>query len=145
MTDLAEHESHVTPVNVRVGLRIRLRRTLLGMSQQQLGKALGITFQQVQNYERGVERVATSRLYDLARMFGVAVGFFYDDLESTAGTGLSAAGFAQHGFADVQYGFADDASSRLEVQELLRAYNRIADPALRRQALDMLKSLAPAE
>ncbi len=147
MPDPAERESCVTTVDVHVGSRIRLRRTLLGMSQERLGEALGITFQQVQKYERGVNRVGASRLYDLARVFDVPVGFFYDDLPPGEGTAASAPVLGQRngGFADVQDGFGDDTSSRRETQDLLRAYNRIADPARRKQALELLKSLAPSE
>ena len=70
-------ESRPSPVDVHVGARIRLRRTLLGMSQERLGDALGLTFQQVQKYERGVNRVGASRLFDLSRILDVPISFFY--------------------------------------------------------------------
>lgn len=68
------------PIDVHVGGRVRLRRTLMGMSQEQLGAALGLTFQQVQKYERGANRVGASRLFDLSRVLDVPVGFFFDDM-----------------------------------------------------------------
>src|SRR6184192_1119568 len=68
------------PIDVHVGSRIRLRRTLLGMSQERLGEALGLTFQQVQKYERGVNRVGASRLFDLSRVLDVPISFFFDDM-----------------------------------------------------------------
>src|ERR1041384_530661 len=82
-----ERESRPSPIDVHVGTRIRLRRTLLGMSQERLGEALGLTFQQVQKYERGVNRVGASRLFDLSRVLGVPVQFFYDEAPAdVAGT-----------------------------------------------------------
>ena len=69
-----------SPIDVHVGTRIRLRRTLLGMSQERLGEALGLTFQQVQKYERGVNRVGASRLFDLSRVLDVPISFFFDDM-----------------------------------------------------------------
>src|SRR6185369_3833986 len=68
------------PVDVHVGARVRLRRTLLGMSQEKLGEAVGLTFQQVQKYERGANRVGASRLFDLSRVLDVPVSFFFDDM-----------------------------------------------------------------
>src|SRR3569833_3753192 len=67
------------PVDVHVGARVRLRRTLLGMSQEKLGEAIGLTFQQVQKYERGANRIGASRLFDLSRVLDVPVSFFFDD------------------------------------------------------------------
>src|SRR6516225_2063372 len=75
-----EKESRPSPIDVHVGSRIRLRRTLLGMSQERLGEALGLTFQQVQKYERGVNRVGASRLFDLSRVLDVPISFFFDDM-----------------------------------------------------------------
>src|SRR5271154_3437980 len=68
------------PIDVHVGNRVRLRRTLLGMSQEKLGEAIGLTFQQVQKYERGANRIGASRLFDLSRVLDVPVSFFFDDM-----------------------------------------------------------------
>src|SRR5215208_5533266 len=68
------------PIDVHVGSRVRLRRTLLGMSQEKLGEAIGLTFQQVQKYERGANRIGASRLFDLSRVLDVPVSFFFDDM-----------------------------------------------------------------
>jgi len=76
----ADKEARPSPIDVHVGSRIRLRRTLLGMSQERLGEALGLTFQQVQKYERGVNRVGESRLFDLSRVLDVPISFFFDDM-----------------------------------------------------------------
>ncbi len=80
------------PVDVHVGARLRVRRTLLGMNQTKLGEAIGVSFQQMQKYERGTNRISASRLYDLARLLDVPVEYFFDDMrikspDSKRGTG----------------------------------------------------------
>src|SRR5215217_3228063 len=69
------------PIEIRVGARLRLRRNMLGLSQQKLGEAIGLTFQQVQKYERGTSRIGASRLYELSRVLNVPVSFFFDDTD----------------------------------------------------------------
>src|ERR1700716_3281895 len=127
-----DREGRPSPIDVHVGSRIRLRRTLLGMSQERLGEALGLTFQQVQKYERGVNRVGASRLFDLSRVLDVPISFFFDDMPEPlahySGTqSASLAGRRTLGFADAQDAFVDDAFSRRETLELVRAYYRITD------------------
>src|SRR5262249_58573884 len=80
------------PIDVHVGSRVRLRRTLLGMSQEKLGEAIGLTFQQVQKYERGANRVGASRLFDLSRVLDVPVSFLFEDLPGFAGSEAGATG-----------------------------------------------------
>lgn len=140
-------EGRSSPVDVHVGGRIRLRRTLLGMSQERLGEALGLTFQQVQKYERGANRVSASRLYDLSRVLDVPISFFYDDMPEEIGGNASALGSrSSAGFADAQDAFGqDEALHRRETLELVRAYYRIADPALRRRVFDLIKTMGPSE
>src|SRR5690349_12707659 len=77
-------ERHPSPIDVHVGSRIKLRRRVLGMSQERLAGVLSLTFQQVQKYERGMNRVGASRLFDLSRALDVPISFFFDDLEETA-------------------------------------------------------------
>jgi transcriptional regulator with XRE-family HTH domain len=141
--DLSEHtekESRPNPIDVHVGTRIRLRRTLMGMSQERLGEALGLTFQQVQKYERGVNRVGASRLYDLSRVLDVPISFFYDDMPESVG-GPRAASRAMAGFGDAQDPFGDDTLNRRETLELVRAYYRITDAGVRKRVFDLIKSL----
>lgn len=123
------------PVDVHVGSRIRLRRNLLGLSQEKLGTAIGLTFQQVQKYERGTNRVGASRLFQLATVLNVPVSFFFDDLapETAARYG---------GLQESAATFEQDPLTKRETLELVRAYNRIADPAIRRRLFDLVKSLA---
>ena len=142
-----EKESRPSPIDVHVGTRIRLRRTLLGMSQERLGEALGLTFQQVQKYERGVNRVGASRLFDLSRVLDVPISFFFDDMPESlaAAFGGQSGGRRVAGVADTQDGFADDTLNRRETLELVRAYYRITDPAVRKRVFDLIKSMGPQE
>ncbi len=142
----ADRESRPSPIDIHVGSRIRLRRTLLGMSQERLGEALGLTFQQVQKYERGVNRVGASRLFDLSRVLDVPISFFFDDLpESLASTYGSHLNRRGTGYSEMQDGFTDDALNRRETLELVRAYYRITDPAVRKRVFDLIKSMGPTE
>jgi len=146
--DRADREHRPSPIDVHVGGRVRLRRTLMGMSQERLGEALGLTFQQVQKYERGVNRIGASRLFDLARVLDVPIGFFFDDMPDDVGggvAGLPRRTAALGGFADAQDSFEDDALHRRETLELVRAYYRITDPAVRKRVFDLIKSLTPPE
>jgi len=141
-----EREHRASPIDAHVGARVRLRRTLLGMSQEKLGDALGLTFQQVQKYERGVNRIGASRLFDLARLLDVPIGFFFDDLPPEMG-GNSAvrSGPAYFGFSEAQVGLDSYQMNKRETLELVRAYYRITDPSIRKRVFDLIKSLTPAE
>ncbi len=139
-------ENRPSPIDVHVGSRIRLRRTLMGMSQERLGEALGLTFQQVQKYERGVNRVGASRLYDLSRVLDVPISFFFDDMPDPRASGPAIPGMA--GFAERPEGYgapADDPLTKRETLELVRAYYRITDPAVRKRVFDLIKSMGPGD
>jgi transcriptional regulator with XRE-family HTH domain len=126
-------------VDVHVGGRIRLRRTLLGMSQERLGEALGLTFQQVQKYERGTNRVGASRLWDLSRVLDVPVSFFYEDMsEDVAGKSPRLIG----GLRDEPETVEADPLTKRETLELVRAYYRIQDALVRKRVFDLAKALA---
>jgi len=141
-----ERESRPSPIDVHVGSRIRLRRTLLGMSQERLGEALGLTFQQVQKYERGVNRVGASRLFDLSRVMDVPISFFFDDMPDALSGAAGPMGARRvGGFAEAQDGFGDDTMNRRETLELVRAYYRITDPAVRKRVFELIKSMGPGE
>ncbi len=129
--------SKPSPVDVHVGSRVRLRRTLLGLSQEKLGKAVSLTFQQIQKYERGANRIGSSRLFHLAQILDVPISFFFEGLEENA---------ASDGFASApQENFESDQMSRRETLELVRAYYRISNPALRRRLFELVKSLSSGE
>ena len=127
------------PVDVHVGWRVRQRRTLMGMSQEKLGEAVGLTFQQIQKYERGANRVGASRLYQLSRILDVPISFFFDDMPDDiqkAGSRL-APGFAETPAS----AFKGDRLARRETLELVRAYYRIADPKVRKRIFELAKTL----
>jgi transcriptional regulator with XRE-family HTH domain len=115
------------------------------MSQERLGEALGLTFQQVQKYERGVNRIGASRLFDLARVLDVPIGFFFDDMPEAVGGGALTGARRAMGFADQQDGFEDETLHRRETLELVRAYYRITDPSVRKRVFELIKSLTPTE
>ncbi|MXP65491.1 XRE family transcriptional regulator [Roseomonas sp. M0104] len=144
VVERSEREHRPSPIDVHVGSRVRLRRTLLGMSQEKLGEALGLTFQQVQKYERGVNRIGASRLFDLARVLDVPIGFFFDDMPDAMG-GNTALRNRLNGFAEHQEGFEDDTLHKRETLELVRAYYRITEPSVRKRVFDLIKSLAPTD
>ena len=122
-------------VDVHVGSRVRLRRTLLGMSQKKLGNALGLTFQQVQKYERGTNRIGSSRLFVLSRILDVPVSFFFDDMAQEIAVG-------QPGFAEAaQVLFDQDNLAKRETLELVRAYYKIKDAPVRKQLFDLVKAI----
>jgi transcriptional regulator with XRE-family HTH domain len=133
------------PIDVHVGSRVRLRRTLMGMSQEKLGNEIGLTFQQVQKYERGANRVGASRLYQLSRVLNVPVSFFFEELpDMVSKAALVAAGTAM-GFAEnEQAEFEHDPMARRETLELVRAYYRITDPKVRKRVFELTKAMANA-
>ena len=126
------------PVDVHVGTRVRLRRTLLGMTQTGLGQAIGLTFQQVQKYERGVNRIGSSRLYDLARVLDVPVNFFFDEMPKEIASKSGAASSGPPEGAEV---FDPDIVSKRETLELVRAYYKIENPQVRKRLFEMVKAL----
>jgi transcriptional regulator with XRE-family HTH domain len=131
------------PVDIHVGARVRLRRTLLGMSQEKLGDAIGLTFQQVQKYERGANRIGASRLFHLSRVLDVPISFFFEDMPS-GGAGKGAAHAAGHGMAEEQGGYEADPMARRETLELVRAYYKIRDASVRKRLFEMTKALGNA-
>ena len=133
-------------IDLHVGKRLRRRRRLLGLTQQQLAESIGIRFQQIQKYERGVNRIGASRLFDLARVLDVPIGFFFDDMSAElGGNAANRARGAAFGFAEGQEGFEDDTLHRRETLELVRAYYRITDPSVRKRVFDLIKTLSPTE
>jgi transcriptional regulator with XRE-family HTH domain len=141
----SDRESRPSPIDVHVGSRIRLRRTLLGMSQERLGESLGLTFQQVQKYERGVNRVGASRLFDLSRVLDVPISFFFDDMPDSLAANFGGVTSRRAGGGESQDPFGDDTLSRRETLELVRAYYRITDPSIRKRVFDLIKSMGPSE
>jgi transcriptional regulator with XRE-family HTH domain len=140
-TTAERNEKGGRPVDVHVGSRVRLRRTLCGLSQEKLGDAIGLTFQQVQKYERGANRISASRLFALSQVLDVPVSFFFDDVSDALAQG-SPADTENPRSAD---GVAGDVMFRRETLELVRAYYKIADDSTRRALYHLVKATADAE
>lgn len=126
------------PIDIHVGSRVRLRRMMLGMSQEKLGEHLGITFQQIQKYEKGTNRIGASRLQHIARVLTVPVSFFFED---APGQVPEQAGLAEREPAS----FVVDFLSSAEGIQLNKAFVRIKDPKLRRRIIDLVRALAGDE
>lgn len=117
------------PIDVHVGNRIRLRRTLLGLSQEKLASLLGLTFQQVQKYERGMNRVGASRLWDIGKVLEVPIGFFYEDMDKEVANQsprmFSLPDSTPLALAEDTDNFDVDPMHRQETIELVKAYYKI--------------------
>ena len=121
------------PIDAQVGSRVRIRRMLIGMSQEKLGDLLGLTFQQVQKYEKGVNRIGAGRLFEIARILGVPIDFFYDGVAAPV-----------EGLVDATPPVMEFMSSG-EGLQLSLAFMKIKDPKVRKRVLDLVKSLAEEE
>ncbi len=130
-----------SPVDVHVGARVRMRRTLLGMTQTDLGDALGLTFQQVQKYERGANRIGSSRLYDLSRVLGVSIEHFFEDMPADVAASSPA---QSRGMAEAPVTYELDPMAKRETLELVRAYYKITDPQIRKRLFELTKALGAA-
>ena len=139
MTILDPQERQANPIDKHVGSRIRERRKSLHMSQERLAEHLGLTFQQVQKYERGFNRVSASKLYEIARTLGASIAFFFDhyaDPRDTPEFGVAETPAAE---------FRHDFIMTSEGVELAEAFPRIAKRKVRRQVLELVKCLADEE
>ena len=130
-------KKQANPIDAQVGNRVRIRRMLIGMSQEKLGDLLGLTFQQVQKYEKGVNRIGAGRLYEISRILGVPIDFFYEGVASVP----EPAGFAESRGAPPVMEFVSSG----EGLQLSLAFMKIKDPKVRKRMLDLVKSLAEDE
>ena len=128
-------------VDMYVGKQIRLRRTLLGLSQEQLGVELSVTFQQVQKYERGANRVSASRLWDISQILDVPISYFFDGMTDDV-MKSSPRRISRGGNHDLDDDSICDSMVRRETLELVRAYYSIAQPKVRKRIAEMVKSVA---
>jgi transcriptional regulator with XRE-family HTH domain len=140
-------------IDAHVGSRVRLRRMLIGMSQEKLGELLGLTFQQVQKYEKGANRIGASRLFDISQILAVPVSYFFDDVpdevasqhRSPNGNGNGIGHTSGH-YKDLESGpHMMEFVSSAEGFQLIRAYTKITDPRVRKRVLDLVKSLTGDE
>ena len=130
------------PIDLYVGSRVRMRRTLLGMSQEKLASELGVTFQQVQKYERGLNRIGASRLWDLAQVLGVNVDFFYQDIDSETSNKSPRKIYANPELSEEIAEFDMDILLRRDVISLLRAYTKIKDSKIQHSVIDLVRALS---
>ena len=129
------------PVDVHVGARLRQRRTLLGMNQTKLGSSIGLTFQQVQKYEKGTNRISASRLYALSGTLDVPVEYFFDDMPTAVGASSPTLG---RGRAKKPPSYEPDPMAKRETLELVRAYYKIKDANVRKRLRELTNALGAA-
>ena len=142
----AQRKEAPNPVDVYVGSRIRLRRNILHLTQQQLADLLGLTFQQVQKYEKGLNRVGASRLWDISRVLEVSMDFFFEDMDASVavksprmlGSKRISAEFA----AESKHNLGEDPMSKKETLELVRAYYKIPNRKVARELFDLIVMLS---
>ncbi len=135
MSEPSDTERHPNPVDLHVGARIRMRRKILGVSQERLAEDLGLTFQQIQKYERGANRVSASKLYEIAKSLQSSVGYFFEGLADTTGDGVAEGGEP----------FVHDFLMTSEGLELAGLFPRITRPKVRRRILELVRSMAEEE
>lgn len=125
------------PIDKHVGARVRMRRLLVGMSQEKLGTSLGITFQQIQKYEKGTNRIGASRLQQIAEVLGVPVSYFFEDAQGEA----IPAGFGEQPQSD----YVADFLATAEGLQLTKSFMKVKDPKVRRRIVDLVASIAEEE
>jgi transcriptional regulator with XRE-family HTH domain len=123
------------PIDKHVGSRVRMRRILVGLSQEKLGDAMGITFQQVQKYEKGTNRIGASRLQEASRILGVPVNFFFEGAQAET---EMLSGFTEGG----TNGYVADFASSAEGAQLINAFLKIKEPKLRKKIIELIAAMA---
>jgi len=136
LSEMRVPKKQANPIDIQVGNRVRIRRMLIGMSQERLGDLLGLTFQQVQKYEKGVNRIGAGRLFEVSRILNVPVDFFYEGLSGAAG---------QPGASENESAPVMEFVSSGEGLQLSLAFMKIKDAKVRKRVLDLVKSLAEEE
>lgn len=131
------------PVDIYVGKRLRSRRTMLGKSQEEIGDAVGITFQQVQKYEKGLNRIGSSRLYELSTLLKVNPSYFFEGISQTDDNDKS--NDSNFVMAEDKATFDHENYSNKEVMGLLKAYYSVKSPAVRKKLLSLVKAISSLE
>jgi transcriptional regulator with XRE-family HTH domain len=124
------------PVDIHVGQKLRSKRVMIGMSQEELGQAVGVTFQQIQKYEKGLNRIGSSRLYEFSKILNVPVSYFFEDMAGE--NNLNDA----NGVAEPNGSFDHLKLDNKEILNLVRAYSLITDVEVRKKMLSLIKSLS---
>jgi len=126
------------PVDIHVGSRVRYRRMIVGMSQEKLGEKMNLTFQQIQKYEKGTNRIGASRLFQLSKILDVPVGYFFEDAFASSAPSHSAQGLRE----PAQEGYLLDFLNSREGLDLNRAFAKIHDAKVRRRVIDLVRALS---
>ncbi|MEM6383357.1 MAG: helix-turn-helix transcriptional regulator [Pseudomonadota bacterium] len=124
------------PIDAHVGARLRMRRMMLSISQERLGEALGVSFQQVQKYEKGTNRIGAGRLQEVAHHLQVPISYFYDEMPGAQ---------KQTGFAETGVSYVSDLLTTSDGVDLTRAFLKIKDAKVRRRVVDLVKAIADQE
>lgn len=130
------------PVDVHVGQRVKLRRTLMGMTQGKLGESIALTFQQIQKYERGANRVSASKLWQLGNVLDVPVSFFFEDIPESV-----RASFPGYEGGTAEDGIPEERLTlhRRQSLELVRTFGKLIDPTIRKRIIDVVRAIAESE
>lgn len=128
------------PVDKHVGQRLRVRRSLMGVSQEKLAEAIGLTFQQIQKYERGTNRISAGRLFQFSKILEVPIAYFYEQFEKEPNQSNAAYGLADNEQETLTE--FDDVMRRKETLDLIRVYYSIDDPIMRKDLFKFVKSMA---
>jgi transcriptional regulator with XRE-family HTH domain len=127
------------PIDVHVGSRVRMRRMMVGMSQEKLGDALGLTFQQIQKYEKGTNRIGASRMHQIAAALGVQIEFFYEGAPHAEGA-PDPGGFSEAPNPP----YMNDFLSTSDGLQLMRCFVRVKDPRVRKRIVELVEAFADA-
>ena len=149
-TDVAQEKNlkdGFNPIDVHIGSRIRLRRNILHLTQQNLADLLGLTFQQVQKYEKGINRVGAGRLWDISRVLEVPMAFFFDDMDesivdSNNGGMVISNNIKKRYFAENRRTPGEDPMNKKETLELVRAYYKIPNRSVAKELLNLMVMLS---
>lgn len=139
--DYARGSGAPSPVDIHVGHRLRERRGLLGFSQEKLAETVGLTFQQIQKYERGTNRISASRLYQFSKVLDVPVSFFYENYRDNSKTPIPRYNLSDNGqeaYSDIDM----EIMNKKETLELIRVYYSITDPKIRKDLFKMIRNMA---
>lgn len=129
-------------VDINVGRRLKQRRTIMGLSQEAVAKAVGITFQQVQKYEKGSNAMNANRLQEFASFMNVPVAYFFEDLERSGLAHNTKSGFAESPAASFEYDTHGSVASDRESLEVMKSFNTVKSPVIRKRLADLLRAIA---
>lgn len=141
MARIKKVETGPNPVDIYVGAKVKSRRLILGLSQEDLATSIGLTFQQVQKYERGTNRISVSRLVEICRVLKAPVDYFFEGSFAVGKAGVR--NLALKGFSDTKQATLEpDPLTQRDVLELVRAYSGIKNPQMKKQLLEMARALS---